>query len=171
MKAEHPTLTPWSRNGDARLKVILIAPVGEGVGGMIAQANLLVRELRRQNLVELEVIDSAQRYRDYHKLGLFTRIWGGSRAASRMAIRLVSLMLEFKPDSVEIRSSASIGLVRDLLFCFLSRLFGVRIGVSFHFGRIPELAKRRNVEWWLLCFVIKMATTVCVLDRGSLAVL
>lgn len=171
VKVKDTTSTSRSSSGNARLKVILIAPVGEGVGGMIAQATLLVRELRRQNLVELKVIDSAQRYRDYHDLRLLSRIWGGTRATCGMAIRMVVLTLEFKPDNLVIRSSASIGLVRDALLCLLGRLLGLHIDISFHFGRIPELAIRRNWEWHLLSLVIQMAATVSVLDRDSMAVL
>jgi glycosyltransferase involved in cell wall biosynthesis len=138
---------------------------------MIAQTNLLVRELRRQDLIELKVIDSTQRYRDYHDLSFFSRVWGGSWQAGRIAIALLVLFLRFKPDAVVIRSSASMGLVRDFVLCALARLLGAPADVAFHFGRIPELAVQRNWEWRLLGLVIRTARTVSVLDRCSRAVL
>jgi len=151
--------------------VLFIAPAGEGVGGIISQCNALVRELNRQKLVDLKVIDSTQRYRDYHDLGILSRAWGGGWAAIRRIMELWDSLLRFKPESVAIASSASLGLVRDDVLVALARLMGAKAFVSFHFGRIPQLAIQRNWEWRLLSWAVRMANGVQVLDCHSLAVL
>jgi glycosyltransferase involved in cell wall biosynthesis len=154
-----------------RPKVLLIAPVGIGVGGMIASANLLVEELRRQDLVQLEIIDSTQRYRDCCDLSLFSRVWGGSWHACKVTLSLLISLIKFRPDFVSIWSSASLGLCRDIPLCALARVLGARTHVSFHFGRIPDLAIKRNWEWRLLSLIVRIGTIVSVLDHRSLVAL
>ena len=151
--------------------VLLIAPVGEGVGGMIASANLIVAEIRRQGIVDLQIIDSTQRYRDCCDLNFFRRVWGGSWQAAKIVFCLFVSMLRYRPDCVSIWSSASLGLLRDIPLCAIAQFLGAKTHVSFHFGRIPDLAIERNWEWRLLRLVIHFGTVVTVLDRRSLAVL
>lgn len=158
-------------NDNPKPRILLIAPVGEGVGGMISQANALVSELEQQKLVDLRVIDSAQRYRDHHDNALLSRAWGGTRQAIKRVVELWGSLLEFKPQSVLIWSSASLGLIRDVVLVALARLSGAKTFVSFHFGRIPQLAIQRNWEWWLLSWVVRMTNGVQVLDCQSMAVL
>lgn len=152
-------------------RVLLIAPVGEGVGGMVSQTNALLRELDRQNAVEVRVIDSAQRYRDLHDSRLLVRVWGGGWQTIAIASALVRSCKSFRPRAVSISSSASLGLLRDIVLVALARMMGLKSRVSFHFGRIPELAQQRNWEWYLLSWVVRLANEVTVLDCRSMAVL
>jgi glycosyltransferase involved in cell wall biosynthesis len=149
----------------------LVAPVGEGVGGIIAQTNALVGELGRQELVDLKVIDSTQRYRDDHNLRFFSRAWGGTWQALRIGVELLAALRTFKPETVQIRSSASLGLTRDMALAALAKLCGTKVYVSFHFGRIPQLAIQRNWEWHLLSWTIQISRRVQVLDRHSASLL
>ena len=158
-------------DGAARIRVLLIAPVGEGVGGIISQSNELVEALRDNAAVELRVIDSTQRYREDYDLRIGSRVIGGAWHAVRMGVRLVEGLLSFRPDVVHARSSASLGLVRDLGLVGLGRLAGARVFLQLHFGRIPELASRRNWEWRLLIATCRTTNGVCVLDARSREVL
>jgi glycosyltransferase involved in cell wall biosynthesis len=152
-------------------RILLIAPVGEGVGGMISQANALVCELNQQQFVDLRIIDSAQRYREYHDNAFLSRAWGGGWQALKRVSELFSSLVTYKPEAVQIWSSASLGLFRDVILIAIARMMGAKTFVSFHFGRIPQLASKKNWEWRLLGWVVRMADGVQVLDLHSKAVL
>jgi glycosyltransferase involved in cell wall biosynthesis len=126
-----------------------------------------VRELREQHLVDLEVIDSAQRYRASCDLSLPKRLLGGGCQALRLSKQIVLRTLRIKPQVIYLTSSASFGLLRDLLLTVMGRLLGAVVVVAFHFGRIPQLKAKRNWEWRLLLLTCCMANGVHVLDRRS----
>lgn len=77
-------------------------------------------------------------------------------------------LLQNKFDILHISSSGSLGLFRDYYMASYARRKGLKTVVHFHFGRIPELAKVRNWEWWCLCQVLKKVDRVIVMDRLSL---
>lgn len=70
-------------------------------------------------------------------------------------------------DVMHLTSSASISLLKDLLMIGKAKSEGIRTIVHFRFGRIPELARKRNWEWKLLVRVVRKADTVIVLDKSS----
>ncbi|MBR5907062.1 MAG: glycosyltransferase family 4 protein [Bacteroidales bacterium] len=74
-------------------------------------------------------------------------------------------------DIVHICSSASWGLLKDLLMLKISQHFHVASIVHFRFGRIPELKEQNNWEWKLLQKVVKMANVVITIDERSYKVL
>jgi glycosyltransferase involved in cell wall biosynthesis len=154
-----------------KLKIIMLVPVGKGVGGIINGANALIHELRKRNYVDLKVIDTAQRYRDDCDRRFSSRALGGSSQMLSIFFKLLVALWAFRPKTVSIASSASYGLIRDILLCCVSRMFGARVHISFHFGRIPDLAAARNWEWHLLCTVVRIASVVSVLDHDTYDVL
>ena len=152
-------------------RVLMIAPTGEGVGGMICLCNDLLRELENQQLVDLRVIDSAQRYRSYWDHSILSRLRGGLPAAFKLIFQLWMILFRFKPESVQIWSSGSLGIYRDLVLVGISRLMGSRVYVWFHHGRIPQLAGQNSFQWRLMRWVIRLTSGVQVLDRTSKVVL
>ncbi len=149
----------------------MVAPIGHGIGGMLSQTNAFVREVRRQGLARLFVIDSAQRYRAYHDSRFWSRALGGSRQAYRIAATLLAYLRRIDADAVYIRSAGSIGLARDLILVLLCRMFRKRTYLSLHFGRIPTLACDHGLEWRLLVGICLLADGVEVLDQASKDVL
>ena len=81
-----------------------------------------------------------------------------------------NLILEFRKESynvVHFSSSASISLLKDLLALYISRRFGVKTVIHFHFGRIPEIFSKGGWEKILISQVISKADAVIVLDKYS----
>lgn len=76
-----------------------------------------------------------------------------------------------KYDIFHLVSSASISLLKDIIMLKAAKKKGVRTIVHFHFGRIPELVKKNNWEWKMICKVVKMSDTTIVLDKASLETL
>lgn len=59
------------------------------------------------------------------------------------------------------------GLIRDILFVYICRLFKVKTIIHFHFGRIPEILKKNDIESYLFKKVIRIADRIIVLDQKS----
>jgi glycosyltransferase involved in cell wall biosynthesis len=152
-------------------KVLLLAPSGKGVGGILSQTNALLHEWRRDPTFDVRTIDTTQRYRHNHDERVRSRLVGGTVQAIGLALQLTRLLITFNPDIVHIRSSASLGLIRDLVLITLARLARSEVHLSLHFGRIPDLARRSNWEWRLLLLACTMTGHAEVLDRRSAAVL
>lgn len=75
--------------------------------------------------------------------------------------------LEEKFDIVHFCSSASIGLIRDVISINIVRRRKIKTIIHFHFGRIPDLCKKKNWEYKLLNKVIHLADKAVVIDEAS----
>lgn len=76
-------------------------------------------------------------------------------------------MKELHPDIVHICTSASISLTKDILLVNAARKRHIKSAVHFHFGRIPELAQKKNWEWKLVKRVVETADAVVTMDMKS----
>ena len=82
-------------------------------------------------------------------------------------IKLVRYLCKYEFDIVHITSSASLGLIRDVLFLRVFKIFKVKSVIHLHFGRIPELYESQNWEWRLINYVLKNFDLSIVLDELS----
>ena len=72
-----------------------------------------------------------------------------------------------KYDILHIASSASISLLKDIVMIRIAHKRGVKSTLHFHFGRIPDLAKKQNWEWKMLLRAVKLSDETIVIDRQS----
>ncbi len=70
-------------------------------------------------------------------------------------------------DVLHLCTSASISLLKDIYVLKAARQRGVKTVIHFHFGRIPEIQKKGNWEWWLLKKVVKLADAAITMDMKS----
>lgn len=77
------------------------------------------------------------------------------------------LVKENKYDVMHLTSSASLSLLKDLYMLRYAHKNNIKTVVHFRFGRIPELALKKNWEWRFLRKVVNLANTVIVLDKQS----
>lgn len=68
---------------------------------------------------------------------------------------------------IHLVSSASLGLIKDLLFISFARKKRLKTVIHFRFGRIPVILKSKNWEYKLLMRVIKKCDKVIVIDQSS----
>jgi glycosyltransferase involved in cell wall biosynthesis len=64
-----------------------------------------------------------------------------------------------------------LALFKDILLIKLARNRKIPVIVHFRFGRIPELANKKNWEWFFVCRVVKKSKTVIVIDEKSFTTL
>lgn len=70
-------------------------------------------------------------------------------------------------DVIHICSSASIGLIKDILLIKMAKRKGVKSIIHFHFGRIPAIFSTNNWEHLLITKVIECSDKVIVMDKAS----
>ena len=99
------------------------------------------------------------------------RILSGLREYMGTVKKTIKLMDIEKPQMAHICTCAGLGLFRDLFLLKEARRRGIKTAVHLHFGRIPELAKKRNWEWKLLSKVLRMCDVTVVMNRPSEKVL
>lgn len=76
-----------------------------------------------------------------------------------------------KPKLVHITTSASFGLIRDLIMVFILKGEKTKSAIHFHFGRIPELKEKKNWEWFLINYLVKNTNATIVIDDKSYKIL
>lgn len=121
--------------------------------------------------VELEVLpmnDTKERSaEDFVGNSALSRVARGLRTYGNAIKVLRRKLKETKYDILHIASSASISLAKDIVMMHIARKRGVKSILHFHFGRIPELAKRGNWEWKMLLRAVKLSDKTIVIDKQS----
>lgn len=102
---------------------------------------------------------------------LIIRILCGMREYMGAVKKATRLMDTEKPQVAHICTCAGLGLFRDLLLLREAKKRGIKTAFHLHFGRIPELARKRNWEWKLLSKVLRICDVPVVMNRPSEKVL
>lgn len=155
------------------MKVLLVSPYSENlVGGIINWTKYIVN-YHREHRGE---VDLSLLYNDHA-----SQVLDAATLLSRLRVGLsnyIPVVRQFRKqlsdghyDLAHICTSASMGLIRDLLLVQVAKKRGVSTVVHMHFGRIPQVLKSGGWERFLLLQVVKRADCVAVMDRGSLEAL
>lgn len=119
---------------------------------------------------ELELIPVSFDRRSFHSNGkspLWYRLYTGMKEQGASLRNAKKLIKKERPDVVHICTSASLGLMKDMLLIKAAHKFGAKAVVHLHFGRVPELAEKRNWEWKLLSKVVKTSNVAVVMNKPT----
>ena len=114
--------------------------------------------------IQIEIIPYDRRRT---KNGLLFRILGGILDYRKAIIETKRKLNNDNYDVLHICTSASISLVKDIIVLKVAKKRSVKTAVHLHFGRVPELVRKRNWEWRLLKKVIGLADAVVTMDMKS----
>lgn len=123
---------------------------------------------------ELELIPVSFDRRSFHSNGkspLWYRLYTGIKEQGASLRSAKKLLRSERPDVVHICTSASFGLIKDILLIKAAHKVGAKAVAHLHFGRAPELAKKRNWEWKLLSKVVKTADVTVVMNKPTYDIL
>jgi glycosyltransferase involved in cell wall biosynthesis len=95
------------------------------------------------------------------------RVVGGFGQLVRDVIRYTILIYNDDLKVTHLVSSGQFGVIRDLVFIFLSRILKIPIVYHLRFGRVPEISQANTVEWRILSLAARLARCVIVLDRAT----
>lgn len=150
-------------------KVLLCSPYKTFSGGISRWTEHIVQyyHLNNDNDLYMDVFSLARGEKVYADTPLFKRILYGLAEYIPMIKSYKNEIFSNKYDVVHIASSASLGLIRDLLMLRIARRNQTKSVLHFHFGRIPELYKKNNWGKKLLDKTIRLADAIIVIDQSS----
>lgn len=150
------------------ITILLVAPVAPPAGGIATWTEGLLKFATGDSDVAILHMNSAIRFRSIASASPMARIAAGVVYGAALTIRFFAALLFKDVDVVHICSSASLGLIRDLLL--LAGAWAARTPSVLHlrFGRLPALATRQTWETQLVTAACRLASRVVVLDTASL---
>lgn len=157
------------------MRVLLCSPYLEdgNAGGIGSWTESILTYYRLQNpdSVTLELFPLNRSEEMYSKEW---NVWNRVRYGIKDYLKLLSHFkerLHGNYDVVHISSSASFGLIKDVLMLQIAKKQHTKAIVHFHFGRMSEIFKHRGWECYLIKTVLKLASHVIVMDSTSYNVL
>lgn len=158
------------------MKKILFCTPYEGIsngniGGISVWAKAIVAHYT-QTEPDLELVLQPLDRKTYVRgVGKVARIWSGITEYRTLVKEVKKSIRREKPDVLHLCTTASLGLIKDLLIFRFAKSRGIKCVLHFHCGRIPEILDRKNWETRLLRRVLKYTDTPVVMDRNSLEAL
>ena len=153
-------------------KVLLVSPYSkQKAGGISTWTKNILDYDAKQKEKNIVFFNTFFKWKPNIIQSTFHRVLWGVFDSLYLLILLIFKTIYYQPQTVHYTSSASFALVKDYLAAKWMQLKGSNFVIHWHFGRIPELYEKQNIEWKLLLKVVKAAKTAIVLDPKSLEVL
>lgn len=149
------------------LNVCLVAPLPPPYGGISHWTSMLCKYVENRTDVRISVVNTSPRWREIHDLTLWKRVIGGGLQCIRDAIYLGRLLSKSRFDAIHLTTSGQLAIIRDLGVLLVGRLFNVSIIYHIRFGRVPQIAAARNLEWLMMSWVMSNADTVIAIDGAT----
>lgn len=147
------------------LHVLLVAPSPPPYGGISNWTRMLEDFVSRTNQVRLSTVNTAPKRRDVDGRGGFERVVGQSLGMAQVLHRIRGIARVDRPDVVHVTTSGHLSVVRDLAVLFLCRMYRLPTVYQIRFGRVPDIARARNLEWRLISKAFRLADRVLALDH------
>lgn len=148
-------------------RVMLVSPLPPPAGGIARWTKMLLNHAREASGVELQLINTAVTRRSLQQNSRWRRISAGIPPMLGAAKLLKAAIRRTSVDVLHINASGQFSLVRDLVLATIARRSGVPVIYHLRFGRVPEIATAKSLEWKLLSMVIRKAQATITLDSRS----
>ncbi len=153
-------------------KILFVAPLPPPYGGITNWVLILRDCLRKDTEFDLvDILNISPNKRDLDGRTLYDRILKQGIQMLKLNSKLKKIILDKKPDVIHMTTSGKLSLIRDLLFLYTAKRFKVPVVYHIHFGRIPEMLKKNNIEWKLMEIAIKLSTKTIAIDGKTYDVL
>ena len=152
-----------------KLNICFVAPVPPPYGGIANWTSMVCHYLDQKYVESIEymVLNTAPKQRVTEGRSLWNRIVGGGldmlrqRNSLKMALRTDDINL------VHMTTSGSLSIVRDFMLSRVAKRFEVPLIYHIHFGRIPEIQQKDNLEWKMVKAVIQNAKHIIAIDKKT----
>ena len=119
------------------------------------------------NDIHIVHIDSAPYLKNIHTRTLARRIISGGALAFNNIFKVFLSVLFRQVDVIHITSSGSLGCLRDCAIVLIANYFGIPFYYHLRFGRVPEIAKNKTIEWKWLLYTMSRSTAVVAIDKAT----
>lgn len=154
-------------NQNHKFKTLLIAPSPPPVGGIQSWTENIISYYQKQSQYQLSHVDTVVKYRGILEIELWQRIIAGIRVTIDLMKNVRQSIQSEKPDVIHLTSSASLALFKDCRILHFANKHHIPLVIHWHFGRIPELAAKKNWEWRLITYLIRKSACSIVIDAHS----
>lgn len=154
------------------MKVLLCSPYEQREGIVSGGVNVWGKNILKYYQaisapLELEAVSYDREYEVKEDSSIFSRVYHGVKEYRRAISKTRKELKRTQYDVVHLCSSAQLSLFKDYIVAKMSQRMGAKAVVHFHFGRIPDLAKKQNWEWKMIVEVARNAHRVVVMDMAS----
>jgi len=151
------------------MKVILVSPYSDKLVGGIINWTKYIINYQREHVgdVEMYLLNNEQAISLYGKGNAFQRLKAGLNNYLPICRRFKELVSKEHYDIVHVSSSASFGLMRDLIISRAARQKGIKVVVHMHFGRIPQILHSKGWENVLFKLLLRRIDQAIVMDMAS----
>ena len=149
------------------MKVNLFFSPTHPTGGISTWTHNMLEYVQAQHIENVCHVDASIRFKNAASRSRLGRLCGSLLDTIILVFRFWNALRRYKPNSVLVATSAGLALYKDRIYLLIASFFKVKVVFHYHFGRIPELAQRRNGEWRRLVSCVKRATHVIVIDPIS----
>lgn len=154
------------------MRVLLATPHKNVTGGISRWAQNIISYYQENTYdVDMDILsfDETKEHKAEYFIskGFLKRIIRGVCVYGRVIKELLHKVKANQYDIIHIASSGTLGLLRDIVILNIAHRRGIKCVIHFHFGRIPELSQRRNLEWKFLKYVVNAADRTIVMDKLS----
>lgn len=151
------------------MKILLCTPYFGPVGGISLWAKRLYKYYQNLSPKDLSIeIFSLSRSKPIHaNTPILKRFAFGIFDYFYFFVRFVFRLIGKDFQVIHLVSSGSFGLIKDIVFLVISKIFLKKSILHFRFGRIPDLFLKKNWEYFLLKVAISLANSVIVIDSKS----
>ena len=151
------------------IAICMVSPYPPPYGGIAHWTAMLVDYTSRRSDIDLTVVNTAPRWRPIHSAGLLLRIVSGGLQLLRDLTCLIRVLTARNYDAVHLTTSGQFGAVRDLAVSYVTSLFAIGLVYHIRFGRVPAIAEAGSLEWRLIRWVMRRATSVIAIDPATVA--
>lgn len=153
------------------MKVNLFFSPMRPTGGISTWTHNVLEYVQARHIENVFHVDASIRFKNAASLSKIGRLCGSLLDTILLVFRFWTALRRYKPNSVLVATSAGLALYKDRIYLLIASFFNVKVLFHYHFGRIPELARRRNEEWRRLASCVERAAHVIVIDPMSYMVL
>jgi glycosyltransferase involved in cell wall biosynthesis len=150
-------------------KVLLVSPYSKKkVGGIGTWTKIILDHQAKYSHFDLFFLNTAFCFKSNIVNNEVLRVITGVIDSILILILLFVKIIQHRPKTIHYTSSASYALIKDLVAIYIAKIFKIKFIIHWHFGRIPELFEKKNMEWKILKTVARAANASIVVDNNSL---
>ena len=152
---------------DEKRSVVLVAPVPPPYGGISNWTKMIMEYSRENTNVEIFSLDISPKKRVTEGRNLLSRVFASGFKMLNELKELKAFIRKNRINIIHLTTSGSLALIRDYFFSRMVSHNNAKLVYHIRFGRVPEISRRRSLEFRFLSSVIKKSFCTIAIDENT----